>query len=143
MATQDWYPPPHDDVREHSSDASTRRIDLVTRAGLEEVGDSPSEIRSRLAELDREWNLDRALMLTFSIVGGLTARATMRSLKQRGRYGGWGLFFWTQIGFMAHHAIRGWCPPVELLRRMGFRTAREISAERVTLARRLSNEDGG
>jgi hypothetical protein len=35
--------------------------------------------------------------------------------------------------FLFQHAIQGWCPPIPVLRRMGFRTAREIEIERVAL----------
>jgi hypothetical protein len=31
------------------------------------------------------------------------------------------------------HAVQGWCPPVPLLRRLGYRTSREIDIERVAL----------
>jgi hypothetical protein len=31
------------------------------------------------------------------------------------------------------HAIQGWCPPVPLLRRLGFRTPAEICEERCGL----------
>jgi hypothetical protein len=36
-------------------------------------------------------------------------------------------------GFLFQHALQGWCPPVPVLRRLGFRTAREIDIERVAL----------
>jgi hypothetical protein len=32
-----------------------------------------------------------------------------------------------------NHALRGWCPPVSALRRLGFRTAKEIDEERYAL----------
>jgi hypothetical protein len=35
--------------------------------------------------------------------------------------------------FLFQHAIQGWCPPVPILRRMGFRTASEIEQERQAL----------
>jgi hypothetical protein len=35
--------------------------------------------------------------------------------------------------FLFQHAIQGWCPPVPILRRMGFRTAHEIEQERNAL----------
>jgi hypothetical protein len=35
--------------------------------------------------------------------------------------------------FLFQHALQGWCPLVPILRRLGFRTAREIDVERVTL----------
>jgi hypothetical protein len=36
-------------------------------------------------------------------------------------------------GFLFQHAVEGWCPPIPVLRRLGFRTAREIDIERVAL----------
>ena len=36
-------------------------------------------------------------------------------------------------GFLFQHAIQGWCPPLPVLRRLGFRTATEISEERIAL----------
>ena len=35
--------------------------------------------------------------------------------------------------FLFQHAIQGWCPPLPILRRLGFRTAREIDTERTAL----------
>ena len=32
-------------------------------------------------------------------------------------------------GFLLQHAIRGWCPPVSILRRLGLRTRDEIQFE--------------
>ena len=36
-------------------------------------------------------------------------------------------------GFLLQQALQGWCPPLPLLRRLGFRTAEEISQERNAL----------
>jgi hypothetical protein len=36
-------------------------------------------------------------------------------------------------GFLFQHAVQGWCPPVPVLRRLGFRTAYEIEEERRAL----------
>jgi hypothetical protein len=36
-------------------------------------------------------------------------------------------------GFLLQHAVSGWCPPVELLRRMKCRTRKEIDAEKFAL----------
>jgi len=37
--------------------------------------------------------------------------------------------------FLLQHAIQGWCPPIPILRRFGFRTADEINRERYALRR--------
>jgi hypothetical protein len=35
--------------------------------------------------------------------------------------------------FLFQHALQGWCPPVPILRRLGFRTCYEIERERQVL----------
>jgi len=37
------------------------------------------------------------------------------------------------LPFLFQHAVRGWCPPVPILRRKGVRTRREIDAEKYAL----------
>ena len=34
---------------------------------------------------------------------------------------------------MLQHALQGWCPPLPLFRRLGFRTQEEIARERYAL----------
>ena len=135
---RDWHPPNEDRVRESTPDKVNREIDELTTSYLASIGHEPHAIRKRLWELDREWHIDRALMATFSVLGGITAHQAFRA---KG-FGAWRLLFWTQMGFLIHHAVRGWCPPVSVLRRMGFRTEKEIAAERVALEKRLAKAKG-
>ena len=137
---QEWQAPTNDGIRNHSSSASNQRIDRETKGTLDVVGHDPDRIRARLAELDREWDIDRALMLNFAVLGGLSASMTMRSIFRRRKLGGWGALFTTQMAFLAHHAIRRWCPPMPVFRRLGFRSDREINAERLALQRRLGDQ---
>ena len=37
------------------------------------------------------------------------------------------------LGFLFQHAVSGWCPPVPVLRRLGFRTRGEIDREKFAL----------
>jgi hypothetical protein len=37
------------------------------------------------------------------------------------------------VGFFMQHAIQGWCPPLPLLRKLGFRTRKEIDQEKYAL----------
>jgi hypothetical protein len=87
----------------------------------------PREIPARLAELEREWDLERAMI---SGAGGitlaglaLTALADRRFIAVPAMVG----------GFLLQHAIQGRSPPVTLLRRLGFRTSGEICDERCGL----------
>lgn len=84
-------------------------------------------INRRLAELDREWDIERTLeanAATASLVG-LTLGATV-SRK-------WFLFPAAVAGFLLQHAVQGWCPPMPIFRRLGFRTQPEIDYERYAL----------
>lgn len=132
-----WMPPGDDGIRTRSTETTNEKIDDRTREALAHVEDSPTAIRERLAALDREWNIDRALMLNFAIAGSISSGLAMWTLYKQRRFGGWGALFATQLAFLAHHAIRRWCPPMAVLRRLGFRSDREISAERSALEERL------
>jgi hypothetical protein len=117
-----------DRIREHTAPPVNARIDEVTgdnirRYSAQHVG----AISRRLRELDREWDLDRALIALFAGVGTLVLELGLR--KRRG-------FFWVlhaQLAFLAVHATLGWSPPVPVLRRLGFRTSKEIGVERRAL----------
>ena len=129
-----------DRIREHTAPDVNRKIDQQTRGAIAEASRTPGARRARLAELDREWTVDSALMLNFGIVGAISAFKAMSNLRATGRAGGWGVFFWVQLGFLVNHAIRGWCPPLPVFRRLGFRSAQEIGAERVALSGGAADE---
>lgn len=84
-------------------------------------------IDRRLAELDREWDIERVLETNAAAVGLLGSVLGM-AVDTR--------FFVLPAlaaGFLLQHAIQGWCPPVTLFRRQGFRTTAEIDQERYAL----------
>lgn len=62
----------------------------------------------------------------------------MRRVQPFQKGNGWLYTFGTQMGFLLVHATVGWCPPVAVLRRLGFRTAKEIAAERQALESMVS-----
>src|SRR5689334_4663440 len=127
--------PTNDRIRAHSEDRVNQRIDRQTRGALDEARRSPEARAARIAELEREWNVDRAIMLAFGIAGSFTAWNALSGLRRTGRLGGWSLLFGAQMAFLINHAVRGWCPPLPIFRRLGFRSAAEICAERVALER--------
>lgn len=129
---------PGDRVRHHTAAAPNDRIEAFTRWQVEDtVRRGRDAIVARLTQLEKEWDVDRVLMLNFAIVGGTgfllgaRKRAFKRSLNR------WQIFTTTQLAFLALHAIVGWCPPAALLRRLGLRTSREIESERRALRRAL------
>lgn len=108
----------------HVNEQIRRQTDAnVTRARA----GGPEAIARRLAELDREWDIERTLeanAATASLVG-LTLGATV----DRKFF----LFPAVVAGFLLQHALQGWCPPVPIFRRLGFRTQSEIDEERFAL----------
>ena len=134
-----WEPPARDRVREHSSPAVNRRIDRRTVESLEQTaGSSIVAIGRRLRELDREWDIDRAVMAVFAVAGSVSGGNALRRAWQ-GRLSGWTALFGVQMSLLLYHAARGWCPPVAVLRRLGLRTRKEIEAERRALEEMLDD----
>jgi hypothetical protein len=137
----------HDRVRDHSAPIVNQRIADQTRDRIERVVRQGHEaVTLRLDQLDREWDVDRALMVNFAIVGGATYatglyRFAHSPLLGRRRHG-WLQFFTVQLGFLLLHGTVGWCPPLPVFRRLGFRTKSEIEAERRVLLNALPSETG-
>lgn len=87
----------------------------------------PGAIRGRLHELDHEWDIERAIEANAAVVA-LAGMALGTFVHRRF------LLLPIAVGaFLLQHALQGWCPPVPVLRRFGFRTAREIFEERLVL----------
>lgn len=127
------FDPRHDDrIRRHSASSVNEKLDLLARATVEARGEQGRDaLVARLAELDREWDVDRALMLNFAVAGALTSELG------RHAHRAWTWVFRSQLAFLAMHALVGWCPPLVLFRRLGFRTQREIAAERAAIVHHL------
>jgi hypothetical protein len=89
--------------------------------------DNPRYIDERLRELDAEWDIERTLEANAATLGlagvvlGVTVDRRFLALPA------------AVTAFLLQHAVQGWCPPLPVLRRMGFRTPREIETERVAL----------
>ncbi|MDF1586537.1 hypothetical protein [Marinimicrococcus flavescens] len=101
-------------------------IRCCTEQSVHHLAENPDLISMRLRQLDREWNVERALeanaasFALFGLVLGLRKR-------------GWLGLPIGVAGFLLQHAVEGWCPPLSVLRRLGFRTSREIEEERGAL----------
>lgn len=91
------------------------------------AGAAPEAIDRRLEELDREWDIERALeanAATIALIGLGLGRFVDRRFY---------ILPTAVAGFLLQHAVQGWCPPLPILRRLGFRTASEIADERDAL----------
>ncbi len=94
---------------------------------------SPEEIDQRLDELDHEWDTERMLETNASLVA-FTGCVLTAAVDRR-----WIVLPMAVTAFLFQHAIQGWCPPLPLIRNLGFRTMREIDEERMAL---LNIRDG-
>ncbi|MHB1560014.1 MAG: hypothetical protein ACYC61_21390 [Isosphaeraceae bacterium] len=115
-------------VPEHTAEHVNTRICRGIEEQIARYADAgPGAIDRRLEELDREWDIERTLeanAATVALVGlGLGALVDRRFY----------LLPAAVAGFLLQHAIQGWCPPVPVFRRLGFRTAAEIDEERYAL----------
>lgn len=117
-------------VPDHTSEKLNEQIRQMTIERLESVGADPQKIETRLKELDREWDIERAIEANASTL--LLASLTLGSTVDKR----WFIFSGVVAGFLLQHAVQGWCPPVPVLRRLGFRTQREIDDERAILKAR-------
>jgi hypothetical protein len=115
-------------VPRHTPDRYNAAIRRQTEEDVARVADcGPDAIDRRLAELDREWDIERTLEANAASLS-LAGLALGAAVDRR--------FFLLPAfvcGFLLQHALQGWCPPVPLFRRLGFRTAREIDEERCAL----------
>jgi hypothetical protein len=115
-------------VPAHTNDAINERILRNTERNIAQyVHAGDKAIQRRLDELDREWDIERALEANASTacLVGLTLGATVDRK--------WFVFPAVVATFLLQHALQGWCPPLPVMRRMGFRTAAEIDYERYAL----------
>src|SRR6187399_4660 len=71
MSEQPVVAPVRDRVRDHTSPKVNERIDTLTRASVDTtLKQGAGAIQRRLAELDEEWDIDRALFVNFAVAGG-------------------------------------------------------------------------
>lgn len=113
-----------DRIRQATDLRVQERMDaeLIERIGR--YAEAPRHLLTAyLGELEQEWSIERVLTLQSSAtaLAGITLGALVRKR--------WLLLGVVTSGFLMQHAIQGWCPPLALHRRLGFRTQREIDLE--------------
>lgn len=114
-------------VPRHTPDNLNQNIIDETINNILTHGASASEIDRRLKDLDKEWDIERMLEANAStlVIIGLILGAFASP---------WFYLISFFVGaFLLQHAIQGWCPPIRLFRRLGFRTHAEIAAEHYAL----------
>ena len=122
------FPSTVDRVPAHTSDEINAQIRQQMQENIDRYRTaSDEEISERLRELDEEWDIERTLeanAATITLIGlGLGTFVNKRFYALP-----------TAVAaFLLQHAVQGWCPPVPLFRRLGFRTQPEIEEERYAL----------
>jgi hypothetical protein len=117
-----------DRVRKNTSEKVNLQIEQKIKENIERYSSLDADaISIRINELDREWDIERALEVNMSSVA-LTGIALTVFHHRR-----WLILPSVVLGFFMQHAIQGWCPPLPLLRRLGFRTRKEIDQEKYAL----------
>jgi hypothetical protein len=117
-----------DRVRKNTAFDTNFQIDQKTMENILWYSrEEPDVIAARMAELDKEWDTERVLIMNASTLS--LASIALGITKNR-------LWFIMPVVisfFLAQHAIQGWCPPLTLFRKLGVRTRKEIDMEKYAL----------
>lgn len=113
-------------VQQHTDPRINDRIRRQIEANVMYYAERLDQIEQRLDELQKEWNVERAIELNFGIVSMAGLVLGMFNRK-------WLMLPMVAGGFFLQHVFQGWCPPVPLFRRLGIRTAAEINREKYAL----------
>ena len=111
----------------HTASGVNERIRSNTEKRVRHLAHNRAGITDRLRELDKEWDVERVLETNAASIAfvGVMLGAFLDRM--------WLILPALVTGFLFQHAVQGWCPPLPILRRLGFRTSREIEIERNAL----------
>ena len=114
-------------VSANTSRSVNRQMQDEVAASVRWHAAHPEGIDRRLRQLDQEWDTERMLEANAATLAfaGVALGATVDKR--------WLALPALVTAFLFQHAVQGWCPPLPILRRLGFRTAREIDEERYAL----------
>jgi hypothetical protein len=124
-----------DRVRRSTALDVNRQIDRQTEANIMHyLNATPEVIRERVEELDHEWDIERMLEVNASTLAltGLVLGATVKKK--------WLILPAIVLPFLLQHGLRGWCPPLPVLRHLGVRTRGEIDREKYALLASIKDQ---
>ena len=89
-------------------------------------------IQKRIRKLNKEWDTDKTLLVTGAVVAiaGVVLGLTVNKK--------WYWLTSAVASLAGEHILKGWSPPVPLLRATGMRTKKEIQKERAGLTQILN-----
>jgi hypothetical protein len=114
-------------VVRNTSPRVNQRIEQKAARRIGYYAAHPADIDHRLHELDREWDVERALT---AHSGAAVLAGLVLGLVVDRRYL---LLSAVSATLLVQHALQGWCLPLPLMRRLGVRTSAEIDHERYAL----------
>jgi hypothetical protein len=114
-------------VPAHTTDTVNAKIMREMAERIAALARRPSSIPARLRELDKEWDIERM------IEANAATLALLGTLLGFFAHPYWLILPALVTVFLLQHALQGWCPPVPILRRLGFRAVYEIEQERHAL----------
>jgi hypothetical protein len=114
-------------VPAHTAEHVNERIRRETEERVRRLAPQPAAIGQRLKELNKEWDIERAIEMNAS------ALAFIGTALGYFAHPYWLILPALVTAFLFQHAVQGWCPPVPVLRRFGFRTVYEIEQEKQAL----------
>ncbi|SKA82129.1 hypothetical protein SAMN02745166_00867 [Prosthecobacter debontii] len=118
----------YDPVQQNTEEALNEQIEASAKLRVGGISvQSREEISRRIEELDQEWDIERWLECNASF---LAFSGLLLGLVRNKKYF---IVPGIVLPFLFNHAVRGWCPPIPLLRRLGIRTRREIDHEKYAL----------
>ena len=113
-----------DPVRRYTTQEMLEQVEKQIQHNIEFYGAQPPHVLSeRIEELRREWSMERYLQVNVASLGFATAFLALTGSKK------WAVLTCTALGFFLFHSLRGFDPPIPVLRRMGVRTRSEIDRE--------------
>jgi hypothetical protein len=110
-----------------TSHLKTNEVDKKTINNIKHYSSQESAvINERLRQLEDEWDIERVLQINTGLAA--FSGALLGTFNKR-----WYILPGIAAAFLAQYAIKGWAPPIGLLRTLGFRSRKEIEQEKYAL----------
>lgn len=125
---RDLFPPTTIKVKLNTDDGINNEIERKTAHNINKYDrKTEEEIGRRIKELNYEWDTERVLELNFASIVLISSLLGLLGNKK------WMALSGITSVFMIQHSLQGWCPPLPIIRRIGIRTAEEITKEKDAL----------